>query len=117
MPILQAVLFYLVLCYLTFALYLAVLSLWNAKRAGKLTPAVLVLGWPLVVLGGLCDFALNMVSTLVFLDIPSEVFLTQRCNRYINGDGAPWRRALALWICRNMLDPVAVGGHCTGSQP
>jgi len=115
MLLLQAVLFYAGLCYATFAAYLAVTSLWAAKQAHRLNRPLLVLGWPLVIVGGLLDAALNIASSAPFLDVPREVFLTQRCGRYIAGpDG--WRRRLALWICRTLLDPFQVGGHCNGSE-
>ncbi|CQR43700.1 conserved hypothetical protein [Thiomonas sp. CB3] len=106
----------LLLAYLTWGLFLAAMSLVTARRAKTLPRAALILGYPLVGVGALCDMALQLVATAVFMDLPHEVFLTQRCGRYIAGPPG-WRRTAALWICRNLLDPFQLGGHCSGSQP
>lgn len=104
------------LAYLTWGLFLAAMSLIGARSQGKLPRAALVLGYPLVVFGVLCDALLQLVATAVFLDWPREPVLTQRCSRYIAGpDG--WRKTAALWICRSLLDPFQAGGHCRGSEP
>lgn len=113
--LMRAPLWVLVLAYVTWGMFLAAMALVAVRRAGTLPRAALVLGYPLVALGALCDIALQAVSTLPFGDLPREWFLTQRLGRYIAGaDG--WRKTAALWICRNLLDPFQVGGHCTGSQ-
>lgn len=106
----------LLLAYLTWGLFLAAMSLINVRAAGRLPRAALILGYPLVVLGVLCDVLLNLAATLAFLDRPRELLLTRRCGRYIAGP-AGWRRTAALWICRNLLDPFQLGGHCAGSTP
>lgn len=105
----------LVLAYLTWGLFLAAMSLIGARAQGKLPRAALVLGYPLVLFGVLCDVLLQLVATVVFADLPREPVLTQRCSRYIAGpDG--WRKTAALAICRNLLDPFQAGGHCRGSE-
>lgn len=109
--VLRLPIFVLELTYLTWAFYLLAMSLIQARNAGKLTRSALVLGYPLVVVGALLDFLLNMVSSVVFLDPPREFLLTIRCNRYID-TYTDWRRTVALWLCRNLLDPFEIGGHC-----
>lgn len=109
--VLRVPVFTLALVYLTWAFYLLAMSLVQARRAGKLTRVALVMGYPLVFAGLLLDFALNMVSTAVFLDPPRELLLTTRCNRYID-TYTDWRHTVALWLCRNLLDPFEIGGHC-----
>lgn len=58
----------------------------------------------------------SLTSLLAALRLPLWALLTRRCGRYIAGP-AGWRRSLALWICRNLLDPFQLGGHCAGSTP
>lgn len=114
--LIRAPLWAIFLAYVTWGLFLAAMALIAVRRAGTLPRMALVLGYPLVAIGALCDVALQAVSTIFFGDWPREWFLTQRLGRYIAGtDG--WRKTAALWICRNLLDPFQVGGHCTGSQP
>lgn len=113
-------LFYVVLAYvllilICFTLYLAAMPLIQAKRAGTIPKPALILGYPIVLFGVLMDFVLNVAATLVFLDPPHEYLLTIRCNRYIDAYD-DWRHRLALWICRNLLDPFEIGGHCHKSQ-
>ncbi len=114
--VLRLPLWVLLLAYLTWALFLAAMSLIGARAQGKLPRAALVLGYPLVAFGVLCDVLLQLVATAVFADWPREPVLTQRCSRYIAGPPG-WRRTAALWICRNLLDPFQAGGHCRGSEP
>lgn len=110
-PLLRPPVFALALLYTTWAFYLLAMSLTQARRAGKLTRAALAMGYPLVLIGLILDFLLNMVSSVMFLDPPRELLLTTRCNRYID-TYTDWRRAAALWLCRNLLDPFEIGGHC-----
>jgi len=113
--VLRLPLWVLLLSYLTWGLFLAAMSLIGARAQGKLPRAALVLGYPLVAFGALCDVLLQIVATVVFADWPREPVLTQRCSRYIAGPPG-WRRTAALWICRNLLDPFQAGGHCRGSE-
>lgn len=114
--LLRLPLWVLLLAYLTWGLFLAAMSLIGARAQGRLPRAALILGYPLVLFGVLCDVALQIVATVVFVDWPREPVLTQRCSRYIAGpDG--WRKTVALWICRSLLDPFQSGGHCRGSEP
>ena len=114
--LLRLPLWVLLLAYLTWGLFLAAMSLIGARAQGRLPRAALILGYPLVIFGALCDVALQIVATVAFVDWPREPVLTQRCSRYIAGpDG--WRKTVALWICRSLLDPFQAGGHCRGSEP
>lgn len=116
LAVLRLPLWVLLLSYLTWALFLVAMSLIGARAQGKLPRAALVLGYPLVLFGALCDVLLQLVATVVFADWPREPVLTQRCSRYIAGPPG-WRRTAALWICRSLLDPFQAGGHCRGSEP
>ncbi len=116
MNLLNITLFYLGLSYVTWTCFLAVMSLLAAKREGKLSKTTLYLGYPLAGVGVLLDFTLNMMASLVFLDIPREWLLTIRCDKalgQVDPKGvALYRQKIAKWICSNLLDPFQSGGHC-----
>lgn len=109
--LLRVPVFVLALTYVTWAFYLLAMSLIQARNAGLLTRPALFLGYPLVAVGVVLDFMLNMVASAVFLDPPREWLLTIRCNRYID-TYTDWRYRLAVWLCSNLLDPFQIGGHC-----
>jgi hypothetical protein len=121
MKFLLVAVFYLALMYGTWFAFLAVMALKSARDNGKLTRASMVLAIPVLVLGWLLDFSLNMCSTVVFLDLPQEWLLTIRCDRYLSisspsGFNA-YRQKLARLLCKNLLDPFQSGGHCRGINP
>lgn len=102
---------YLALLYVTWIFFLAVMSVKAAKDVGNLPKVTLVLAYPMYITALLLDFTLNMASTFVFLERPHDLLLTHRCDRHlIESDG--WRWSLARAICRYLLDPFQVGGHC-----
>lgn len=109
--VLSAMLYGVGFAYVTWAFYLLAMSLIQARRAGRITRTALVLGYPLVIIGLVLDFAMNMLVTAAFLDPPRELLLTTRCNRYIDSY-TDWRHRTALWLCQNLLDPFDIGGHC-----
>lgn len=117
----EIVLFYAALIYLTWLFFLAVMALKSARDNGKLTTMSKVLAYPLLGVGWLLDFSLNMATTPVFLDLPREWLLTIRCDRYLsikNPVGLnKYRQGLARWLCQNLLDPFQSGGHCRGINP
>jgi len=98
----------LLLAYLTWAGFLAAMSLrWAWYR---LSLPVKVLAVPLVLVAFALDLVFNLVTTVLFLDLPQEATFSQRMGRY-KGD-ATWRTPIARWICANLLDPFQIGGHC-----
>ncbi len=95
----------------TWVHYLAVMNL--SRNRNKLTPfarfwaySVLAVGYPL-------DMLFNLIfGTIFFVEPPKELLFTGRCSRLIDEDDG-WRRDLAKWFCRNMLDPFDPKGiHC-----
>ena len=100
----------LLLAYLTWAGFLAAMSLrWAWYR---LTLPVKVLAVPLVLSAFALDLVLNLLASVPFLDWPHEATFSQRMGRY-KAD-ATWRTPIARWICANLLDPFQMGGHCRG---
>lgn len=99
--------------YLLWVLYLAICNLYQAKKAGTIQKVALFLGYPLLILGVLLDIAVNItIMSVLFLERPRELLVTQRLTRHI-AKGTGWRKKLAYWICSSLLnafDPS--GNHC-----
>lgn len=81
------------------------------------------LQWPLIASTLVLDVILNIiVGTILFLDLPKELLLTARLQRYVTEPGASWsdlgakpswRAKLAKFICKHLLDPYDPKGcHC-----
>lgn len=98
---------------LVYAMYLLFVVTMAAKAAWEnltIIPRVLLFVPALVAV--LLDAAFNLtLATVLFVDHPQEWLFTQRLNRYKYGDSA-WRTTVAVWICKNLLDPLQSGGHC-----
>ena len=121
MTILETLGFYIGLIYATWLFFLAVMSLLSARNNGKLTKASEILAVPMLIVGWLLDFSLNMCATPVFFDLPHEWLLTIRCDRYLsiaNPTGLnKYQQKFARLLCQNLLDPFQSGGHCRGINP
>lgn len=90
--------------------YLAIMALYRLERAGKLGAVAYRFALPLLYYGYLVDFLGNMLVTALFLDLPRELLITSRLQRYADGrDG--WRRRLGLWFATNLLDPFDPKGY------
>lgn len=100
--------------YFLWMLYLAVMSLRRARRAGDLTPVAFALGVPLLLIGGALDILLNYtVVSLLFLEWPPfrEWTISARLTRYVHAAG--WRGRVARWVCQHLLDTFdPTGAHC-----
>jgi hypothetical protein len=102
-------LFALGLTYATWVFYLAVMNLAKAKKAGLLSRTALRLGTPVLIVGYLLDFLLNvLVMTLVLLELPQETTVTARLKRH-HVESAGWRLAVVLWF-EPLLDPYDPDG-------
>ena len=99
----------IIIFYITWLLYLAVMSL--KRERTNLSRTAVYLAMPILVLGYVMDAVFNLtVGTVLFLEIPKEVLFTSRCNRWI--PSKTWRGKVARWFCRNLLDPFDNGKHC-----
>lgn len=79
---------------------------WN-----KLTWFVKLTSAPFYLLGVLIDVFFQIVpATIIFFDTPRELLFTQRLERYKKDNN--WRTKVAVFICKNFLDPFQAGGHC-----
>ncbi len=99
--------------YALWVLYLAIMNLVRARDAGNLTKWSTRFGYPLLAIGYLMDFAVNVtLLSVIMLEIPQELLVTARLTRHINDD-AGWRNTVATWICHNLLDFADPSGcHC-----
>lgn len=99
---------YTYLFYLLFVLTMAAKAAWPVL---SLLPRLLLA--PPALLAVAMDVFFNLVpATLIFFDLPHELMFTLRLDRY-EAQGAGWRYRVAIWICRNLLNPFQQGGHCT----
>lgn len=95
--------------YALWVFYLAVMNLARAKRNGLLNKTALVLGTPLLVVGYLVDFLMNVtVMTVVLLEWPQETTVTARLKRH-NKESTGWRLAIVKWF-EPILDPYDPSG-------
>lgn len=95
--------------YLLWILYLAVMNLKRAKDAGLLSKTAIALGTPVLIVGYLLDFALNVfVMTLVMLELPRETTVSERLKRH-NQTSTGWRLAVVRWF-EPLLDPYDPSG-------
>lgn len=108
--ILKLPLYMFVAFYITWIFYLAVMNLKRARDAGSITKVAYRFGLPLLYIGLLIDLLVNVIFvTILFLEIPKECLITQRLKRHANGpDG--WRRSMAIWLAKNLLDTFDPSG-------
>lgn len=104
--------------YVLWGFYLAVMPLMRARNEEKLSTPAKFFGYPILGLGYLIDFLNNVfVATFLFMELPKEWVVTARLIKYINGEEG-YRKAVATWICNNLLDPFdPTGCHCKRNAP
>jgi hypothetical protein len=93
--------------------YVAVMHLKHARDEKKLTKEQMPLAYMSMLIGYLIDAFVNIViCTILFLELPKEVLVTQRVIRH-KFKGKGWRQKLATWICDKLLDTLDPSGcHC-----
>lgn len=107
------VLMILVAIYGTLTMYWAIMNFSRAKIAGTLPTWALRIGYPLLMVGYLMDFLLNVfIVSWIFFEVPRELLVTARLSRHIKTESG-WRKTLATWLCKNLLDWADPKGcHC-----
>ena len=105
MLVLYVLLFFYV-GWLNFIIYAGVAAKWNV-----LEHVVRVALLPVGAIGIAQDILFQWTfASLFMLDLPRELFFTQRLERLKKGpDG--WRKKVGTWICANLLDPFQAN-HC-----
>ena len=100
-------------CYATWVLYLAVMTLQRAKEAGTLSTWAWRFGYPVLLVGYLMDFLVNIfILSFILMEAPREWLITARLSRHIKAPSG-YRKAVATWICSQLLDAFDPSGcHC-----
>lgn len=95
--------------WLLWIFYTAVMRLKQVRDAGKLTTAMKVFGYPVLILGLLLDFFVNVVfASIIFVEIPKEWTVSARLTRLSSGSG--WRAKVANSIRVALLDEIDPAG-------
>jgi len=101
-------------CYVVWILYLAIMHLIRAREYGTLKKTARWLGYPVVLVGIILDWLLNViVGTVLFLEMPKSFgeLVTARLKRHCNLP--TWRGAIAWWVCHKLLNTFDPSGrHC-----
>lgn len=110
MIVLYSILFIYLLIGFTWFFYLAAMHLKHNKD--KINPASKFFGIPWIILAVVGDVLFNwIIGTIMFIELPKEKLFTTRVSRHIKGNG--WRMKLAVFCCKNLLDPFDPSGlHC-----
>lgn len=99
-----------IVTYLTWVFFLAVMMLRQARDAKKIPGATMPVAYLVLGMGLVIDWFLNMLATVLFVELPAEWLLTGRLSRHIRA-GAGWRYRVARWFCDGYLNPFDPG-HC-----
>ena len=87
-------------------IYVAMMRLKQVRDAGKLTVAMKVLGYPVLVLGLFIDFMLNAIpGSIFFFEWPREYTLSARLWRH-SQESTGYRQRLAEVVRVNLLDAI-----------
>lgn len=91
-------------------MFTAVMRLRQVRDEGKLTTAMKVFGYPLLAVGLVLDFLVNVfVGSVLFLELPHEMTLSARLWRLSNGEPG-YRQKVSFWIRTNLLDAIDPSG-------
>lgn len=98
--------------YVTWGLFMMMMPLKRNVIESRLNLAGKILGYPWLVIMILADFSYNVTwGSVLFLMYPQDLLFTGRLDRMLGGRG--WRRRLAGFFCRSLLDPYDPSGeHC-----
>lgn len=115
MILLYSILGFIFALYLGWFWFVAAMGFKAAKDNGTLTKNTILAAYPGVILGFLYDIiVLNTLGSIYLLDFPKlwkgEFTLTAHLTRLKDAPGLKGHKANI--ICKNMLDPFQLGGHC-----
>lgn len=80
------------------------------ERRGYLHWHEKLIAYPVVIVGYPLDVLVNLtVASLLFLDPPAELTVSDRLERYLHDDATDWRYAVAHWINEKLVDPADEG--------
>lgn len=101
--------------WLLWIMYVAVMRLKQVREAGQLTWAMKVFGYPLLIVGLVIDFMVNVVfGSLILLEMPREWTLSARLWRWSNDPNGGWRQKVAKAVRVGLLDNIDPAGEHHG---
>jgi hypothetical protein len=89
------------------------MGIYRAHLDDRLTGINKTLAIPVVAVAIILDILANItIATVVFLDLPRELLITTRLQKYMKKDTG-WRKKIAKYLCDHILDPFDPrGNHC-----
>lgn len=80
------------------------------ERRGYLHLHEKLITYPVLLVGYPLDVVVNLtVASVLFLDPPAELTVSDRLTRYLHDDATDWRYAVARWLDDRIIDPVDRG--------
>lgn len=115
MIFLYFILIFILALYLGWFWFVAAMGFKAAKDAGTLSKGTIIAAYPGVIFGYLYDIiVLNLLGSIYLLDFPQlwkgEFTLTSHLTRLKTAPGLKGHKAKI--ICKDLLDPFQLGGHC-----
>lgn len=106
---------FIISIYIGWFWFVAAMGFKAAKDAGTLSKGTILAAYPGVIVGFLYDIVvLNTLGSIYLLDFPKlwkgEVTLTAHLTRLKTEPGLKGHKARI--ICKDLLDPFQIGGHC-----
>lgn len=100
------------------AAYVFTMGLYRALLTKRLKGLSLLMSSPLVAFAFVLDFLAQMtVFTVLFMELPRHLLVTNRLRAYMRGPDT-WRRRIADHLCHHLLDPFdPTGAHCDSDTP
>jgi hypothetical protein len=94
-------------------LYVFMMGVYRAQLSGRLKGLNFIMSAPFLAVAFTIDFIMQMtVFTVVFAEMPRDLFVTNRLRRYMRADHG-WRTRWAAYLCKHLLDPFdPTGAHC-----
>lgn len=100
----------LVIVYSVWVLYLALMNLKGARDNGKLGPVAYACGIPILCVGYVLDFVMNIfVMSLILMELPRETLVTSRVQRLIRDEG--FRGKVCRYIAIHFLNAFDPRGY------
>lgn len=113
MVLLYSLLGILIYLWIFWGFFVLVMGLYRAHLDKRLTVYTYILSAPFLLVGYALDIFANLViATIIFMELPKELLVTDRLTRY-NGGTYGWRSNVAKFVCEELLDVFDPSGmHC-----
>ena len=102
-------LFTIAAVYLLWVHFVAIMHLKHMRDAGQLTTAQKAIGYPALAIGLVLDLFVQIIISVLFLELPRERTVSGRLWRLSNG-ASGWRQRLALRLRVALLDSADPSG-------